>query len=233
MLSLVVGGLLLSVLFERGLLSRNQNFDFSAPISNEVTHIKFIESAEQMGIQMNLRSHWPNPNVPNIIKKLRRLPPSIAIGDLDQDGFQDLVVVNGDFDYGGVRIFKNNQGQSFSNVSESYLKDMSTTEHATLVALIDFNNDGFLDILVGRFGTHSLYVWDRNNNKFFDHSEALGGYRSNPESIAALDYNKDGFIDLFWGNYYPNWDLSKFAAPALPFLARGDFKSGGEEDRWN
>lgn len=222
---------LLGILYTRGLLSGDSHFDFPTPPTRaqlERSNLRFTESARALGIDVVFRSNWPNPDIQTITKKLRRLSPSIAVGDLDGDGFQGLVVATGENAYGGIRIFKNEGGLRFQEVTTSLLSHITPKDPSNLVALVDVNGDGHLDVVVGRYGVHSLYMWDVGEKRFIDWTGFLGGYHSNPESVAVLDYDQDGLPDLLWGNYYPDWDLSKMAPPKLPFLARGDLVTGGK-----
>ena len=72
------------------------------------------------------------------------------------------------------------------------------------VALIDYDNDGLLDLFVvsGEGGPSRLYH-NEGDDKFRDVSDAMGLTRIGwGQGVCAGDYDNDGFTDLFvtyWG----------------------------------
>ncbi|HID72164.1 MAG TPA: VCBS repeat-containing protein, partial [Thermoplasmata archaeon] len=115
----------------------------------------------------------------------------IAIGDLDNDGWPDLIVT----DAGGWQknnLFKND-GTPFNGAwSTVYRWDWGGNDP---VAVGDLDNDGYLDLLVGNTGG----VWEcfRNDGTPFD-----GGWTRNAlpsqtsvEDVALADLDNDGDLD--------------------------------------
>ena len=130
---------------------------------------------------------------------------SVVMDDFDNDGFLDLMVSASGFD-SPLRYFHNNGDGTFSELTEAAgLKGL--TGGLNLIQA-DFNNDGFVDVLVmrggwlgqdGRFPDSLL----RNNgdNTFTDVTEETGLLSFHPNQTAVwFDYNGDGWIDLFVGN---------------------------------
>jgi enediyne biosynthesis protein E4 len=79
------------------------------------------------------------------------------------------------------------------------------------VAVADFDNDGFLDILVTGYGGNALYR-GRGNCTFEDVTDKAGVRGSGFMTGAAwADYDKDGFVDIFVSRYV-HVDLSNVAA---------------------
>ena len=80
----------------------------------------------------------------------------------------------------------------------------------------DYDNDGWRDLLVARFGTPILYH-NEGNGKFKDVSAGVRARRSSRNTIAAIafDYDNDGRLDLLFGNYFQPVNLLE-----LPDAAR-------------
>ena len=71
------------------------------------------------------------------------------------------------------------------------------------VCVADYNNDGFDDIFITRFGQNSLY---RNNGDgtFTDVTKAAGLLNGDTRwgaGCSFVDYDRDGHLDLFVSNY--------------------------------
>ena len=138
------------------------------------------------------------------------LPETLGSGcaflDYDGDGWQDILVVNG-MDWPGharrrstLGLFRNNRNGTFSDVTRSAGLDIEL--YGMGVAVGDFNNDGFPDLLIACVGQNRLF---RNTGKgtFVDATRASGLAGRTAFSTSALwfDYDRDGFLDLFVCNY--------------------------------
>ena len=110
-------------------------------------------------------------------------------GDIDNDGDQDMFLVNHEF---RCQMFENIGGERFEEIplfdngSELILGGYQSS-------MADFNNDGFLDILIVGDGEHLLY---NNGDKTFTDVIRPFGLPS-PLSFALGDLNEDGYIDAF------------------------------------
>ncbi len=112
----------------------------------------------------------------------------VAVGDYDNDGFEDLYVTA----YGGNRLYHNNGYGTFTDVTEKSGTGGPTTPGqtwSTSAAWVDLDNDGKLDLIVLRY-----VVWDFDDVWCGEHRE---GYRSycHPDifpAISALVYHNDG-----------------------------------------
>ena len=138
------------------------------------------------------------------------LPETLGSGcaflDYDGDGWQDILVVNG-MDWPGharrrstLGLFRNNRNGTFSDVTRSAGLDIEL--YGMGVAVGDFNNDGFPDLLIACVGQNRLF---RNTGKgtFVDATRASGLAGRTAFSTSALwfDYDRHGFLDLFVCNY--------------------------------
>ncbi|MBK9332122.1 MAG: VCBS repeat-containing protein [Ignavibacteria bacterium] len=103
---------------------------------------------------------------------------SLKTGDIDQDGFIDLIV--------GNRIYKNNGLAVFTLIQE--------LSHTGAPELADFDNDGYIDILLQT--GNNLHFFKNNGTGFFMLTYTIIG------GVGSIgDLNGDGFIDVA---YSPN-----------------------------
>ena len=138
------------------------------------------------------------------------LPETLGSGcaflDYDGDGWQDILLVNGT-DWPGhrkqrstLKLYRNNRNGTFTDVTRRAGLDVEM--YGMGVAVGDFNNDGFPDILVTCVGQNRLF---RNTGKgtFVDvtASSGLGGRLGLGTSALWFDYDRDGHLDLFVCNY--------------------------------
>ncbi len=150
----------------------------------------------------------------------------VAAGDFDNDGDTDLYICCA----GRNALYKNNGNGTFTDVTkEAGLDNKPADLLSVCAAWIDYDNDGYLDLIVSQYtfwhprfdvrclrdGTddsychpktyksvpHNLYR-NLGNGRFKDVTEAAG-FASAPGKgmgIAIADINRDGFMDIFVAN---------------------------------
>jgi hypothetical protein len=69
----------------------------------------------------------------------------VTVGDFDRDGFPDLVVTG----YGGCRLYRNENGERFADVTEK--SGVACPSWNTAAAWSDYDNDGWLDLYVATY----------------------------------------------------------------------------------
>ncbi|HWE05966.1 MAG TPA: CRTAC1 family protein [Rhizomicrobium sp.] len=134
------------------------------------------------------------------------LGPGCAFLDYYRDGWLDILLVNG-CDWPGhtrtrstLALYRNNRNGTFTDVTAR--AGLAVEMYGMGVAIADYNNDGFPDILITAVGQNRLF---RNTGKgaFVDVTEksGLGGRNGFSTSALWFDYDRDGLLDLFVCNY--------------------------------
>ncbi|HKD58997.1 MAG TPA: CRTAC1 family protein [Terracidiphilus sp.] len=137
----------------------------------------------------------------------------VGLIDYDNDGWLDIYLVNGST-YDAMTgkktpphaaLFHNNHDGTFTDVAAK--AGVTNDRWGFGVAIGDFDNDGWPDILVANFGKNRLY---RNNHDgtFTDVAEKAGVTLGNWSDGATWgDYDGDGRLDLFVSGYV-HYDLN-------------------------
>lgn len=140
-----------------------------------------------------------------------------AFIDYDNDGWQDIFLVNGTRLDGlpanlkaTNRLYRNNRDGTFTDVTEK--GGLVRTGWGQSVCVGDYDNDGFDDLFVSSFGKNALY--HNSGNGTFTELAAKAGVANNRtrwgSGCAFVDYDRDGFLDLFVASYI---DLDLRTAP--------------------
>jgi enediyne biosynthesis protein E4 len=146
----------------------------------------------------------------------------VAIGDYDNDGFEDLFVTG----YGGNHLYHNNGNGTFTDVSERAA--VAGSGWSTSAAWVDLDGDGLLDLVVLRYlqweftdiwcgerkqGYRSYchpdefrpitpLIYHNDGNGHFTEITKQAGFAKpgNALGIAIADFNGDGRVDVFIAN---------------------------------
>ncbi len=134
------------------------------------------------------------------------LGPGCAFLDYDGDGWLDILLVNG-MDWPGharrrttLQLYRNNRNGTFTDVTQQ--AGLAVEMYGMGIAVADYDNDGFPDILVTAVGQNRLFH-NTGSGRFIDVTEkaGLGGRSAFSTSALWFDFDRDGLLDLFVCNY--------------------------------
>ena len=148
----------------------------------------------------------------------------VAVGDYDNDGFDDLFVTH----FGGLDILYRNQGNGTFGNATRVAKVGGDGRWSTSAAFLDYDHDGYLDLYVASYLDHSFQnspickegsllvncspktfngvpdVLYRNqgDGTFVEVSEKAGIALPGGKGLGVvpLDYNRDGLVDVYVAN---------------------------------
>ena len=132
--------------------------------------------------------------------------PGCAFFDYDNDGWLDILLING-CDWPGhkhqrstMQLFRNNRNGTFTDVTAR--AGLAIEMYGLGVTIADYDNDGFPDLYVTAVGQNRL-LHNTGHGTFVDVTDraGLGGRSAFSTSALWFDYDRDGLLDLFVCNY--------------------------------
>ena len=170
-------------------------------------HIQFRDITAEAGI------HFVHNNGAFGKKYLpETMGPGCAFIDYDNDGWPDIVLVNGENwpGHAGVatslKLYHNNHDGTFTDVTRK--AGLAISMFGLGVAVGDYDNDGLDDLFISALGQSHLFH-NNGNGTFSDVTKAAGLWGPNEFSTGAawVDYDRDGKLDLVVANYV-QWTLA-------------------------
>jgi uncharacterized protein (TIGR03437 family) len=173
---------------------------------------------------------------------LAATPQSLALGDLNKDGNQDIVVVNSSAKNVAVLL-----GDGTGRFRAPAVATVTVGSLPLAAVVADMNGDGNMDILVANSGDNTVSELVGDGTGAFT---VAGGspfsVGSKPSSLAVADINGDGLTDIITANSTNNnvtvllgttsggftpATSSPFAVGTGPcFVTTGDFNGDGKPD---
>jgi len=114
--------------------------------------------------------------------------------DIDNDGIDELFVGGGKTQKDALFQYKNG---GFKNISDKLPAKSGNTLSAVSY---DFNQDGFIDIIVTRDDNVSVLL-NKNGSFTAQNIDIHLNKKTSPLSVTLGDVNQDGFIDMFVAGY--------------------------------
>ncbi|XP_036154251.1 integrin alpha-7 isoform X6 [Myotis myotis] len=197
--------------------------------AEELSFVAGAPRANHKGAVVILRKDSASRLVPEVMLSGERLTSgfgySLAVADLNNDGWADLVVGAPYFferqeELGGAVYVYMNQGGHWAEVSPLRLCGSPDSMFGISLAVLgDLNHDGFPDIAVGA-------PFDGDGKVFIYHGSSLGVVikpsqvlEGEAVSLKSFGYSLSGGLDVD-GNHYPDLLVGSLADTAVLFRAR-------------
>jgi hypothetical protein len=187
--------------------SGNEELDRNAAL--ERYGFYFDEVAKKSGVDFVHKAPSLDPKLDNIMPQIASMGAGVSITDFDRDGWSDIYLTNsakGSFN----ALYRNNHDGTFTDVARDVgVADVNKDGTGVSMGAVwgDYDNDGFEDLLIYKWGKTALY---RNNGgKSFEKVDSAEFPEwSNVNTGIWFDFDRDGKLDIFLGAYFrPDIDL--------------------------
>ena len=165
---------------------------------------RLTESAQAAGLDFVHEPPTLDPRLAHIMPQVASMGAAVSIADFDADGLSDLYVTDSK-EGSKNRLFRNRGNGTFEEVAERMgVADLNHSETGVSMGAVwgDYDNDGFEDLFLYRWGRPELFHNDRGRG--FTRVTDTAGLPSwaNVNTAVWLDFDRDGRVDLFLGGYY-------------------------------
>ena len=125
-----------------------------------------------------------------------------SFGDINNDGFLDLFIMNRNlFNQRNSIFYLNNGDKTFTNLTVSAGVD-NIPVGPFCGTFIDYNKDGFLDFFIAEDKYYGNVLFENNGNETFTDMSAPSGFQHplDAMSVAPGDFDNDDDIDIYVTN---------------------------------
>jgi enediyne biosynthesis protein E4 len=187
-----------------GTLPASDNVESGAEISIERYGFYLEDVTGISGVDFLHRRVSVDPQLHHILPQISSVGASVSVVDFNNDGSPDLYLTNSEFGEQNALYMNLGDGQFEDKAGELGIADVNIPGMGASMGAVwgDFNNSGFEDLFLYRWGRPELFRND--NGTGFTRVTDNAGFPDhiNANTAVWLDYNNDGYLDLFIGGYF-------------------------------
>lgn len=164
----------------------------------------FEEVAKESGVDFIHTAPTLDAKLDHIMPQIASMGAGVAVSDFDRDGWPDFYVTNSGEDSMNA-LYRNNRDGTFVDVAKDLgVADVNRRDTGVSMGAVwgDFDNDGFEDLFVYKWGRPELFHNDGGAG--FTRVTDSAGFANwiNANTAMWFDYDRDGLLDLFIGGYF-------------------------------
>lgn len=162
------------------------------------------EVSKTVGVDFVHKAPKLDSKLDHIMPQVASMGASVAVADFDRDGWQDFYATDSG-EGSRNHLYRNLGDGSFRDVAvEMEVADVNLPGTGVSMGAIwaDYDNDGFEDLFVYKWGGPELFHND-GGRRFTRVTEKAGFPKwVNAGCATWLDYDRDGHVDLFLAGYW-------------------------------
>ena len=195
--------------------SSSASSDTGDPVDARARYgFRLTEVSKSAGLQFVHETPTLDRKLAHIMPQVASMGAAVSIADVDADGHPDVYATNSK-EGSANRLFRNRGDGTFEEVAARFgVADLNQPGTGVSMGSVfgDYDNDGFEDLLLYRWGKPELFHNDggRGFTRVTDSSGLFAW--ANVNTAVWLDFDRDGRLDLFLGGYYPEridlWNLA-------------------------
>jgi hypothetical protein len=164
----------------------------------------FEEVARTSGVEFVHTAPTLDPKLNHIMPQIASMGAAVAVSDFDRDGWPDFYATNSGEDSMNA-LYRNNRDGTFTDVAKELgVADVNRRDTGVSMGAIwgDYDNDGFEDLFVYKWGQPELFRNDAGRG--FTRVTDAAGFPAwiNANTALWFDFDRDGLLDLFIGGYF-------------------------------
>jgi len=163
------------------------------------------EESKKAGIDFTHQTPTLDPKLAHIMPITASMGAAVSVCDFNRDGLLDIYVVNSG-EGSKNRLYRNNGDGTFTDVAEEMgVADLNRDGTGVCMGAVwgDFDNDGYEDLFVYKWGRPELFHNDQGKGFTRVTEKANLPKWVNANSAVWVDFDNDGHLDLFLAGY---WD---------------------------
>ncbi|WP_147203720.1 FG-GAP-like repeat-containing protein [Segetibacter aerophilus] len=197
------------------------------------TNMLFTDISGQLGIPYKDSSKdFIDFNIQKLLPhKFTEYGPALAVGDINGDGLEDMVV-GGPSGISPTMLLQQSNGLFKKKAIFPFANNISKQWKDIGITLFDADGDGDLDLFTASGGFEKAPNSDAYQDKLYI-NDGKEGFTISPDGlpvnhtskscVRASDYDNDGDLDLFIAGRVEPWNYPK---PVSSFIYRNDSKNG-------
>lgn len=190
------------------LIDRMGNTDTEVSASKEEALKRYgfylEEVSADAGVDFSHKAPQLDSKLEHIMPQVASVGASVSVVDFNNDGHQDFYLTNSRAGSENA-LYMNNGDGSFTDVAEAMgIATLNTKETGASMGSIwgDYDNDGYEDLFVYKWGKSSLFHNDGGEG-FTEVTDRIDLPEwANTNSAIWFDYDRDGNLDLFLAGYF-------------------------------